>query len=540
MSLSQIVDVQITRDTQVPSRVGFGVPMLLAYHNLWADRVRLIGDAQELLDAGANETDAVFLAALAGFAQSPKPPQIAIGRRANPFTMRVQITPLVTTAGEVIAFTATAPNGTSIEVEHVIPNGATIDSICDALIAQLDPLVDVNVGSGVAQVATLTPTNTAPGYVYTFTITVDDVETTITHTNGGSETATTICDAFRTQINAITGTTVAATGTATCVITSEVGKSFVLGTMPGTITVVDGDTNTSVILTAANPGEIFDLSALPHANTGILDVQVTTPDPGVAADFNACMAVGSDLFYAFTLEHASQAQIEALDSVVQATKKLAVYGVSDREILDSGVTDDVASGLKLAGFFRSATFTLCNRISGHHAFALLCRWLPYTPGSETVAYKTIVGVLPDRLTSSQVTTAIGAEGVQGKWTTIYTRTGGVNVAREGHVPDGDYLDTIRGVDWLEARIAEDVFALLTRLDKIPFTDTGIALVVGALRSRLQNAVDVGLLASYDVSYPKAADVDPADKARRTLPDLNFTATLAGAIHRMKIRGKVSI
>jgi hypothetical protein len=43
-----------------------------------------------------------------------------------------------------------------------------------------------------------------------------------------------------------------------------------------------------------------------------------------------------------------------------------------------------------------------------------------------------------------------------------------------------------------------------------------------------------------VTFPRAKDVDPAAKARRLLPDLNFTATLAGAIHRVKIVGKVSL
>ena len=43
-----------------------------------------------------------------------------------------------------------------------------------------------------------------------------------------------------------------------------------------------------------------------------------------------------------------------------------------------------------------------------------------------------------------------------------------------------------------------------------------------------------------VTVPKAADVPPTDKANRILRDVKFTATLAGAIHAVVIRGKVSV
>ena len=41
-----------------------------------------------------------------------------------------------------------------------------------------------------------------------------------------------------------------------------------------------------------------------------------------------------------------------------------------------------------------------------------------------------------------------------------------------------------------------------------------------------------------VNAPLASDVDSNDRASRLLPDITFSATLAGAIHKTVIRGTV--
>ena len=51
---------------------------------------------------------------------------------------------------------------------------------------------------------------------------------------------------------------------------------------------------------------------------------------------------------------------------------------------------------------------------------------------------------------------------------------------------------------------------------------------------------VGVLASFTLSAPRAADVSSGNKAIRHLPDVTFQATLAGAIHSLTITGRVSV
>jgi hypothetical protein len=42
-----------------------------------------------------------------------------------------------------------------------------------------------------------------------------------------------------------------------------------------------------------------------------------------------------------------------------------------------------------------------------------------------------------------------------------------------------------------------------------------------------------------VTAPKVADIDPADRAARLLPDVQFSATLASAIHAVEITGSLT-
>jgi hypothetical protein len=85
--------------------------------------------------------------------------------------------------------------------------------------------------------------------------------------------------------------------------------------------------------------------------------------------------------------------------------------------------------------------------------------------------------------------------------------------------------------------------MLAGLDKVPYTDAGVALIQAQVIASLQSAVAKGILTSDPapvVTVPKVANVSPSDKAARILPDVKFSATLAGAIHKVNITGVVSV
>jgi hypothetical protein len=162
--------------------------------------------------------------------------------------------------------------------------------------------------------------------------------------------------------------------------------------------------------------------------------------------------------------------------------------------------------------------------------------LPRDAGSQTWAFKTIAGLTFAEFTSAQRTAALGKEA------NIYERVAGVNITEFGTVGSGEYIDIIRGIDWLESRLQEEIFSILVNVDKVPYTDAGVQLIEGAVRGVLDEAARQGLLVgeSIEVTVPKVADVSSIDKANRLLPDVEFTATLQGAIHKVEVSGVVTV
>ena len=159
---------------------------------------------------------------------------------------------------------------------------------------------------------------------------------------------------------------------------------------------------------------------------------------------------------------------------------------------------------------------------------------PYDPGTTTWKFKTLSGVSVYSLTTTERNTALG------KNCNIYTTVAGVNITEEGIVGEGEFLDVIRGVDALKADIQTEIYTLLVREQKVPYTDGGVKSIESILQRVLQTYVDNGFLADYVTSAPRVADVSSTDRGNRLLPDVNFESTLASAIHAVEVNGVVSL
>ena len=140
---------------------------------------------------------------------------------------------------------------------------------------------------------------------------------------------------------------------------------------------------------------------------------------------------------------------------------------------------------------------------------------------------------------------LGAQetAIEDKGGNHYTRVGGINITQQGWSASGEFIDITRFIDWLEARIKERIYFILANNPKVPYTDSGADLAVGAIKAQLQQGIAAGGLADTPVptvTAPKVADIDPIDKANRHFPDIEFTGTLAGAIHSLAITGTLSV
>ncbi len=100
MSLDTIVNVTVTRKTQVPSAKGFSTPLLLGYHTRWVQRVKAYSSPDEMITDGFALTDKLYKDAVALCSQTGRPSTFKIGRRQTGTTQVIDITPVDLTQGK--------------------------------------------------------------------------------------------------------------------------------------------------------------------------------------------------------------------------------------------------------------------------------------------------------------------------------------------------------------------------------------------------------------------------------------------------------
>jgi hypothetical protein len=448
MSLDDVVQLTITTQTVFPTRLGFGIPLLLAYHTVTPEVVRSYKSIKEITDAGFSVNHPVYKMAQACFSQNPRPTSVVVGKRTRVHTQTVRLIPVTITQGFVYSFVVVTPAGVETTISYTVPGAATVASIVTALTALINPLVGV--------------------------------------------------DAV--------------------------------------------DATTHVTVTPTTAGDLFDLRDMPRpSDMKVLTVTANPGSGGIVADLTDVEAIDSTTWYGILIDSNSEAEINALAAAVETRRKLFIASTMDSDVLDNAVTTDIASDLKTANYARTAIMYYGRQMLNYPAAAWMGGMLPTDPGAGTWIYRTLAGITVDALTGGQATNA------DTKRANHYTNLGGINVTRQGYSSSGEFLDVTHFVDFLFARIQETIFAALAQASasgkKIPYTDAGVDVVRGLILSVLTRGIQQGGLAADPapvVTAPKVTDVDPADRAARILPDVNFTATLAGAIHKLQIEGILSV
>ena len=224
---------------------------------------------------------------------------------------------------------------------------------------------------------------------------------------------------------------------------------------------------------------------------------------------------------------------------VEANKKLFITASSDADIIDTTDASDtatIAATIKAAAYDRTGVMYSADPSAFPDA-AWFGKQLPTDPGASTWAFKTLAGITFDNLTDTQ------SKNAHDKKCSTYERIGGVNITFEGWVGSGEYIDIIRGIDWTESEMVAAIFARKVNLPKIPYTDAGVTVIEAEIKNVLQTGVDVGLYTddpAPSVIVPLVSSVLAADKVSRTLNNVTFEATLAGALHKTGVAGVVTI
>jgi hypothetical protein len=394
------------------------------------------------------------------------------------------------------------------DLASMVSDGFTVNDpaykMAASVLAQTPNVTSFKVGRRTlpyTQVMRITPVTGGTGFVHTVTVvSPDGTSTTVSYTELLADAVADIVTAIQALLNAISDLTAT-------------------------------DDTTHCTCTADNAGELFYY----NSPSSTMHLQDMTTDPGIATD-QAAIELEDPDWYGGILDSQSEAEIKASQAYIETLNKVAAYSTADWGAIDSGTSDDVMSDMQTSAYDRCVIGFSADH-DGYQAAAWIGTMFPTAPGSATWSYKSLSGVAADSLNVTQQNT------VEGKNGNYYITIKGLNMTFDGKTPGGTFIDIIRGRDWLQARLEERIVQLMYNNAKIPFTDKGVDLIRSQVIAQLREGQDAGYLArdpDFVVTAPLVANVSATNKANRILPDVNFSATLQGAIHKVLITGTISV
>lgn len=427
-------------------------------------------------------------------------------------------TPIFTTAHRY--FNERVRAYTSLEaVTNDFPTDSNAYAALQSYFSQSPSPATVKVGRIEAD-ATITPVSVDPGNsTHSFTIGVNDTNGTtlsVSYTTVALDTEEEVVDAW---VTAITGdpdisavVTASKTGT---------GASAVLD-----ITPVDPATDNFYIEDLVLAEESFT-----KTETG--DVTVTS-----------IQAEDDDWYFYTTEDHTETWVLDTADAIEATTKLFFTSSQEDGALATLGSpATDVLGKIYEGNYLRTATIWHQDADTDFIECAFVGYNAPFDAGTVTWANLQLngVSVARDPNTGLKLSTTQKSNLFDRNANTT-ENVAGLTITREGKVAKGNFIDDIRGSDDLNASMTVNLQRLLSQQQgsKLIYTDIGITQINSVMQSTLQRFVDRGFLDSYTVTTPQRSQVSDNDVAARGYSVAEFVGIIAGAIHTVKISGKLTV
>ncbi|MEK8128664.1 DUF3383 family protein [Paenibacillus filicis] len=269
-----------------------------------------------------------------------------------------------------------------------------------------------------------------------------------------------------------------------------------------------------------------------------------------AQALTACRAKNSDWYGSYVCG-AVKADILANVAYIETAVPLAAYfyDTKDADVI-AGTAGNVMQTLNAAKRHRVlGQYSTTNYAAAATMGVAMGLNTGLANSAFTLAYKTLVGVLPEDLTTTQVNTILGYKG------NVYTSYGATyNLLVQGTMADGVSFDEVLNLDVLTNEIQTAVVNALTQGPKIPQTEDGVSLLVSAITDPCNNARNRGVIApgvwkaapilnlqtgdtlsaGYLVLADTIANQSQTDRDARKSPPIYVAIKLAGAIEYVVI------
>lgn len=204
--------------------------------------------------------------------------------------------------------------------------------------------------------------------------------------------------------------------------------------------------------------------------------------------------------------------------------------------MSSSLIDLVLGSYVDAGSRTTAKFATTVQADSPFDAAIVGVVAPKTPSSTTAALKKLNRCLALGLTTGE------AQEAEALNVNFYANIGGRDLTFGGWasamLADGIplFADLVWGKAGFQADLTAALLDALTSQDKLPFNDAGIGAVVGILGNIANRWVGKGFLEPFDakkaITYPRSADIDPAEKSLRVLNGIVGQFVATGAVHKI--------
>lgn len=216
---------------------------------------------------------------------------------------------------------------------------------------------------------------------------------------------------------------------------------------------------------------------------------------------------------------------------IDSNKKIFFTSTNDKKTLESLYTTDskdFGSIMKKSSFTRTSVL-FSEEADKYPEMAMLGIALAYDAGTATIAYKSMSGIQPDNLSSTKYS------NLASKNINTYEEIHGINVIRYGKFVNGSYIDVMMSIDFINARIQELVYSVLTKESKLLYDKTGVMKLESKFIEFLQYASKKLKIITEDyiIDIPRISEVSSEVKETRILEDIKFRLTIIGAVHQIK-------
>ncbi len=284
-----------------------------------------------------------------------------------------------------------------------------------------------------------------------------------------------------------------------------------------------------------------DLAALLDADNGISFPGVEKEEP---AETIPIIALDDNSFYNVALDRsATDDQMVALGSYIETKVKQLDLVETSAAAKSSGSTSDVGYRIKALSLKRTMAY-YTEQTTEYPEAAVAGAVLSTDEGTTNFAFSPISGATKSgKLSNLSVgdKTALGAKNY------VWIETVGNNTYMyDGLTASGNEKRIILGVDWFEARIAEDIFSDQLRSALNSFDNDTFNKIEGIIWTYANEAVTRRIFVNtaarpFVVGLGDADDITAAERATHKLTVTDaFSGYLNSAINDYKIVGTISI